>query len=118
MATAAATFVMSLGNGTDGDILAHGADNTFLFHSSGSTVGAFEKINLTTNTVTAINNLSMTETYGMGYCMSNSVLYETDNQNNMFRRNTANGVRTLIGVIPAPSLIRGLAVFVDIVNLE
>ncbi len=63
---ASATFLMSLGNGTEGDIIAHGPNAGVLYHASGDRVSAFELINLATLTTTMINPLSSSESYGLG----------------------------------------------------
>lgn len=107
--TAAATFVLTLGNGADGEIIAFNPVNGLMYHWSGNTTNIFESINLTTLAVTPIaqSGASHGEVFGAVWNPQAGNFFITDISSQLFTQTTA-GFVTLLGTGGAADY-RGLA---------
>jgi hypothetical protein len=98
--TATTTFVMPLGNGSDGEAIAFAPDG-YLYHSSGyglpNVDEIFERIDTTTNTITSItlSGFDHEEVHAMTSWVGGNLLF-SDLFDNRFVKGT-NGVARLLG---------------------
>lgn len=110
--TAAATFVLTLGNGADGEIIAFNPVNGLMYHWSGNSTNFFESINLTTLVVTPIAQSGAThrEIFGAVWNPQAGNFFITD-ISSLLLTQTTGGLVTLLGSAGAADY-RGLALIV------
>lgn len=108
-ANAAKTLFLTLGNGTDGEVIAYNPNDGLMYHWSGSGNGIFESINLSTLAVTSISQsgTSHGEIFGAVWNPGASNFYITDISSHLLTETTAGAV-TLLGTQGADDY-RGLA---------
>lgn len=109
----APTFVMTLGNGNDGEALAFNPDDNLLYHTSGEGIPnvneIYERVNpvlLTTNQITLLGQ-DYAEATAMGF-LGDQEFYLADLGRRLYRINT-DGVVLFVGVIDHDT--KGLAPF-------
>lgn len=105
-ATAAATLVVALGNGADGEVIAYNPLNGLMYHWSGNATNVFESINLTTLAVTNIPQSGAAHREVFGAVWNGSSFFISDIDSNLLTQTTA-GASTLIGTAAAD--FRGMA---------
>lgn len=107
--TAAATFVLTLGNGADGEVIAFNPVNGLMYHWSGNSVNIFESINLTTLVVTPIAQSGDThgEVFGAVWNPLSGNFFISDISSRLLRQSIGGAV-TLLGTDGADDY-RGLA---------
>jgi Ig-like domain CHU_C associated/Dockerin type I domain len=113
LTNAAKTFLATISNGADGDIIAYNPDDGFLYHWSGNGTIVFEKIDLTTLVITniPISGSPSGETFGAVY--NGGGIFLTSNINSRFNTFSTSGL-----ISPSfgsnPDDLRGLAFYDDI----
>ncbi len=107
--TAAATLVVALGNGADGEVIAFNPVNGLMYHWSGNSTPLFESINLTTFAVTPIaqSGAAHGEVFGAVWNAQAGNFFITDIGSQLFTQTTGGAV-TLLGSAAATDY-RGLA---------
>jgi len=96
--TAAGTFVRTLGNGADGEVIVFDPNDGMLYHASGNGAAMFEKIDpANAFAVTPITTFN-SEIFGMGFDPTDGTLILTDIGARIWRTTTA-GVRTQLSTM-------------------
>jgi cysteine-rich repeat protein len=106
---AAATFFMSLGNGSDGEAIAFNNKDKYLYHASGRFSGSFilEKINLSALSIVNVDDETNSEEIsGFTYWADKHVLLAGNIDSELYRISSS-GVQELVG--PMSHLSKGLA---------
>jgi hypothetical protein len=105
--TGAPTFFMTLGNGSDGEVIAFNPNDGMMYHASGNSIAIFESINLSTQVITPISgSLGTGEIFGLVFDPMTGDFIGSDIASNLIRITTAGAV-TVIGNIGTD--VRGLA---------